>query len=69
MGETACPACSGTAPATSLCAECAEAFAVAKLAHPSAATPTPADADDLELWDAWSLLGDIGDRALRGVTD
>ena len=48
-----CPACAGPTPAPVLCAECLEAFAVAS------ATVV---ADDLDLWDAWSLLGDVGCR-------
>ncbi len=55
-----------------LCAPCSEAFALARDAHPSAGgTPiptevdAPAGADDMDMWDAWSRLGDVGGRPER----
>lgn len=50
-----CPACAGPTPtpAPARCPECVDALAVSVC-------------DDLDLWDAWSLLGDVGGRALSG---
>ena len=52
-----------------LCAECAEAFALARRAHPTTARAVVMAADDMDMWDAWSLLGDVGGRPLRAVAD
>ncbi|MGH9229577.1 MAG: hypothetical protein ACRD07_12800 [Acidimicrobiales bacterium] len=68
--RSTCPACAVPTPAPELCADCSEAFAVARAVHPSS-TPGHGQAagrrlaDDLDLWDAWALLGDAGDRAGR----
>lgn len=52
---------------------------MARRAHPATRAPTlvfgahdPCDAkvaDDVELWDTWSLLGDVGGRPMRCVPD
>lgn len=52
-----------------LCAECAEAFALARRAHPTTALAVVPDADDIDMWDAWALLGDVGGRTVSAVTD
>lgn len=60
-----CPACAGPTQAVALCPECFEAFAIARRDHPStpgALPPAPVDGD-LDMWDAWSVLGDVGGRA------
>lgn len=72
MGPPACPTCSATPAAPRLCGQCREAFRVAMALHPaaSAAPRSPerpvlyeaGGADDIDLWDAWSLLGDVGNR-------
>lgn len=58
-----------------MCVDCFDAFASAKRVHPSAALPLlaprsapPAEVDlahDMDVWDAWALLGDVGDRQGR----
>jgi hypothetical protein len=68
--ESVCPACEAPAPASSLCRECSYAVAAARAVHPSA-TPRGAPSvnrrpvDDMDLWDAWALLGDPGDQRNR----
>ena len=56
--------------APDICGDCSEALAVARAAHPASGTGAGREggqrlADDLDLWDAWALLGDAGDRAGR----
>ena len=72
-GRSVCPACGGPTRAPALCPECAEAFALARRAHPATVSalipfgldPTePTVSDDVDLWDAWSLLGDVGGRPM-----
>jgi hypothetical protein len=56
--------------------ECSEAFRIARSAHPSAVKVGKHEAspaydggadDDMEFWDAWALLGDVGAGPARGV--
>jgi len=51
-----------------MCDECEDAFRLAGSQHPSGETARNIR-DDLDLWDAWSLLGDVGDRAGRPAMD
>jgi len=54
-----------------LCSDCFDSFTSARSVHPSAGLPMLAPqcrssvevavAHDLDLWDAWALLGDVGD--------
>ncbi len=67
-----CTACAGSTKMPGLCQECSEAFDLARRPHPSDAFGEPSVRgvdDDLDLWDAWSLLGDVGGRAVRCVAD
>jgi hypothetical protein len=73
---SACPGCSGPTAAPGLCLECREAFRVARNAHPTTVDrgeperSTDHDAradDDMDLWDAWAVLGDVGARPARGA--
>ena len=61
----ACPACGAPGLERRLCQECQYASALARAVHPSAGSGAAgADerrpGDDVELWDAWALLGDPG---------
>jgi hypothetical protein len=78
-GSSACPGCTGPTVAPGLCEECLDAFRVARAAHPSAiashGVPHGSIAydgrigDDMDLWDAWSVVGDAGGRSGRAITD
>jgi len=68
--------CSEPTAEAQLCSSCREAFGVVSALHPAAiAAPRRPEGpaiddlrlgDDIDLWDAWSLLGDVGDRRGRG---
>ena len=65
--RSVCAACAAPTQVSALCLDCAEAFALARAAHPSSGggPPDAADrrlVDDLDVWDAWALLGDPGHR-------
>jgi len=72
---SACPACGTATRAPTLCVDCFDAFTSAKRVHPSAGLPLvapryapPAEIDlahDIDVWDAWAFLGDVGDRQGR----
>lgn len=74
-----CPACAGSTCAPVMCPECTEAFALARRAHPAtlgtridasrAASHALSVVDDVDLWDEWALLGDVGGRVAQGVTE
>lgn len=74
-----CGGCSEPTAEGELCAVCREAFGVVSALHPAAVFrsrrpdgPVVDDlrlGDDIDLWDAWSLLGDVGDRRGRGGLD
>ena len=61
-----------------LCGDCFDMFAASKRSHPSVLAPRAAAverrapevgaADDVELWDQWALLGDVGDRLGRSAS-
>jgi hypothetical protein len=52
-----CPACGEPTTAAALCQACFER------AEPRTADSSePQVVDDFDLWDAWSLLGDVGGR-------
>lgn len=67
----ACPSCGATTRAPMLCSDCFEAFMSSRGSHPSGGAPLRVFpqpvlpdvhvAHDLDLWDAWALLGDVGD--------
>jgi hypothetical protein len=64
-GGAACPACGTAGLAHGLCQECSYASAVARALHPAAGAGESdgnerKPGDDVELWDAWALLGDPG---------
>jgi len=73
--SSTCPACGTATPAPTLCGDCFECFALARRVHPSAGLPAQAPrrrpsaevdvAHDMDLWDAWALLGDVGDSKGR----
>jgi predicted amidophosphoribosyltransferase len=69
-----CLACAAPTDASDLCPACADAFSLARAAHPTSKRPLPPAtrddtnvlaATDMEFWDAWALLGDAGAH-LRG---
>ena len=64
-----CLACAAPTAGPDLCPACVEAFSLAKAAHPASESSLPAAAGDdatgtapadMEFWDAWALLGDVG---------
>ena len=70
-----CLACAAPTDASDLCPACADAFSLARAAHPASSrllAPATGDdtnvlaATDIDFWDAWALLGDAGAHLQRG---
>ena len=64
-----CLACAAPTGGSDLCPACVEAFSLARAAHPASGHSLPRAAGenatgtapaDMEFWDAWALLGDVG---------
>lgn len=73
---SACPSCSGPSADARLCLTCRDAFRIARNAHPTAVNQCEPEGsraydaladDDLDLWDAWAVLGDVGAGPAKGA--